>query len=109
MRCTAAPEMEGPLVHTRHVIVALALLLLVLPHHVSAQSATALARTSSDVQATNVPPQAQQVAADVEDTARRFRVGVRGGVGAAPVFVDFWARAAVGAGFSRHLRLRAWF
>jgi len=99
-------EMEGPLVYTRHIIVALALLLLVPTHHASAQSATASARTSADVQATNVPPQAQQVAADVEDTVRRFRVGVRGGIGLDPELIDFGAHATFGPIFTSSLSFR---
>jgi hypothetical protein len=54
----------------------------------------------------NVPPAVQRAAADVESTARRFGVGVQGGIGLDPELIDFGGHATFGPFFSPALQLR---
>ena len=66
------------------------LVLLVLPHHASAQD--------------NVPAQAQQVAADVQNVVDKYGLGVRAGVGLNPELIDVGAHATFGPIFVRTCR-----
>jgi hypothetical protein len=54
----------------------------------------------------NVPPAAQRAAADAEQTARRFGVGVQGGVGLDPEIINLGAHAAFGPIFRPNLQIR---
>jgi hypothetical protein len=54
----------------------------------------------------NVPPAVQRAAADVESTARRFGVGVQGGIALDPELIDFGAHATFGPFFNPAIQLR---
>jgi hypothetical protein len=54
----------------------------------------------------NVPPQVQQVAVDVESTARRFGFGIQGGVAFDPELIDFGAHATFGPIFRPSIQFR---
>ena len=54
----------------------------------------------------NVPPSVQRAAADAESTARRFGVGVQGGIGLDPELIDFGAHATFGPLFGPALQIR---
>ena len=54
----------------------------------------------------NVPPQAQQTAVAVEATAKRFGVGIQGGVAFDPELIDFGAHATFGPIFSSAVQFR---
>jgi hypothetical protein len=54
----------------------------------------------------NVSPQVQQTARQVESTARRFGVGIQGGVAFDPELIDFGAHATFGPLFRPSLQFR---
>jgi hypothetical protein len=70
------------------------------PHPARAQ------QTSSTDDQSNVPPQVRQVANDVEEGFRRFRVGIRGGVTLDPELISIGAHATLGPIFSRRVLFR---
>jgi hypothetical protein len=92
-------------VHTRHLIAAITLAVLAIPLHAAAQQGSP-APSSAAVQQSNVPQPVQQATEDIEDTVRRFRVGVRGGVGLDPELIDFGAHATFGPIFTPNLSFR---
>jgi hypothetical protein len=73
------------------------------PSTVAAQQPSA---PSAAVQQGNLPAAGQQVAVDVEDAVRKFRVGVRGGVGLDPELIDLGAHATFGPIFTPRLEFR---
>ena len=54
----------------------------------------------------NVPPAVQRAADDVESAARRFGVGVQGGIALDPELIDFGGHATFGPFFNPALQLR---
>ena len=57
-------------------------------------------------QPSNVPPQVREAEDAVEDAVRRFRVGVKGGVGVDPELIMFGAHGAFGPIFTRGVEFR---
>ena len=94
-------------------IVALSAVLFV-PYTASAQQASTSSGASADspalktfnVQQSNVSPAAQQAENEVERAARRFRIGVVGGVGLDPELIMFGGHAAFGPVFHRNVQFR---
>ena len=64
------------------------------------------AALAQDRDQSNVPAQARQLEGDVERAARRFRLGVEGGVGVDPEVILFGAHAAFGPIFRRGFDFR---
>jgi len=83
-----------------------ALSLTLTPHLVGAQQPAAPATGTALAAQQNVPPAGQQAAADVARAAKRFRVGVQGGVGLDPEILDVGAHAAFGPIFHPNLEFR---
>lgn len=73
-----------------------------------AQSRSSVPRAggAAALQQSNVPAAGQQAVADVEEAARRFRLGVRGGVALDPELIDFGAHATFGPIFTPSLAFR---
>ena len=61
---------------------------------------------SAALQQSNVPAAAQDAAADAEEAARRFRLGVRAGVGLDPELINFGAHATLGPIFNPRVTFR---
>ena len=57
----------------------------------------------------NVPPAAQRVESDVEQTVKRFGIGAQGGVALNPELIDFGVHATFGPIFSRAVQFRPEF
>jgi hypothetical protein len=76
------------------------------PHLAGAQQPAAPPTGTVFAAQQNVPPAGQQAAADVERAAKRFRVGVQGGVGLDPEILDVGAHAAFGPIFHPNLEFR---
>jgi hypothetical protein len=57
----------------------------------------------------NVPPAVQRAEAEIERTARRFRLGIQGGAGIDPEILDFGVHAQIGPIFSRNVTFRPVF
>ena len=95
--------MEGSLLNTRYLAaVAIATAAIVIPSSVSAQQFSQPAA----LQQSNVPAAAQDAASDIEDAARRFRLGVRAGVGLDPELINFGAHAMFGPVFNPRVTFR---
>lgn len=60
----------------------------------------------TDQQPPNVPPAVRQIEEDVEEAVRRFRIGVKGGVGFDPELIMFGAFGAFGPIFHRSIEFR---
>ena len=80
--------------------------LTLMPHLAGAQQPAAPPTGTVLAAQQNVPPAGQQAAADVERAAKRFRVGVQGGVGLDPEILDVGAHAAFGPIFHPNLEFR---
>jgi hypothetical protein len=76
------------------------------PHLAGAQQPAAPPTGTVLAAQQNVPQAGQQAAADVERAAKRFRVGVQGGVGLDPEILDVGAHAAFGPIFHPNLEFR---
>jgi len=88
---------------TVKLFVAAALLAIcAVPHPARAQQ---LSSSSTDDQ-NNVPAPVRQAADDVEQTFRRFRVGIRGGVTLDPELISIGAHATLGPIFTRRVLFR---
>jgi hypothetical protein len=72
-----------------------AVLAVLLPHHVLAQGAPG-----------NVPAPARQAAGNTERAARRFGMGVQGGIGLDPELIEFGAHGRFGPIFRDNLSFR---
>jgi len=60
----------------------------------------------ASAQQPNVPPAAQRAQRDAEDTARRFRMGIQGGVGLDPEIIDVGAHVTFGPVFKPNIDFR---
>jgi hypothetical protein len=86
---------------------ALALMLFVAPHAAHAQAIASATEPSPSLSAQqNVPGAVQRAEADVERAARRFRIGVFGGVGLDPEIIDGGVHATFGPIFSPNVQVR---
>lgn len=63
-------------------------------------------RSQSGNQQSNVPAEARQAEDAAERTARRFRIGLEGGVGLDPELIMFGAHGAFGPLFTRNIEFR---
>ena len=89
--------------NTRFLVAVLAIAsVIVIPSSAAAQQVS----TAAALQQSNVPAAAQNAADDVEDAARRFRLGVRAGVGLDPELINFGAHAMLGPIFSPNFTFR---
>ena len=77
-----------------------------LPRPASAQQVSPAAAARPEVQQSNVPAAAQEVTADVEETAKRFGFGVKGGVALDPELIDFGAHVSFGPIFAPEFSFR---
>jgi hypothetical protein len=90
-------------VNTRLIIATLAIpVVIFLPSRAMAQQTSSAAA----LQQSNLPPQAQSAAQDIEEAARRFGFGVRAGVGLDPELIDFGAHATFGPIFTPRVSFR---
>lgn len=80
-----------------------------LPEKVSAQQVSPGDGRSSAPSQQNQPPATQRTEAEAERAARRFRIGVQGGVGLDPEIIDVGVHAAFGPVFSRNVDFRPVF
>ena len=95
-------------------IVAFSAAVLFLPYSASAQSDGTQSAAGADadrvssfrIQQANVPPEARQAEDAVERAARRFRLGVVGGVGLDPELIMFGGHGAFGPVFHRNVEFR---
>jgi hypothetical protein len=93
----------GSLVNTRLIIATLAIpVVIFLPSRAMAQQTSSAAA----LQQSNLPPQAQSAAQDIEEAARRFGFGVRAGVGLDPELIDIGAHATFGPIFTPSVSYR---
>lgn len=87
-------------------MVAGAALLLLLPTLAAAQGAPSVTTATVTTAQQNVSPAVQQAEADVERAARRFRVGIQGGVGLDPEILDVGLHGAFGPFFTPNVAFR---
>lgn len=80
--------------------------ILLLPLSAGAQQLTRFDASEAGAQEQNLPRAVQQVESDVERAARRFRVGVQGGVGLDPEIIDVGVHASFGPLFTPRLQFR---
>jgi hypothetical protein len=83
------------------------LAILIFPLAARAQQAVPITGgTASAAAQTNVPPAVQQAEADVEQTVKRFRMGLQSGVGLDPEILDVGVHAAFGPLFTSAVAFR---
>ncbi len=80
--------------------------LLLFPIRAAAQGAPSVKTATVTTAQQNVPPAVQQAEADVERAARRFRMGVQGGVGLDPEILDVGVHGAFGPFFTPNVAFR---